>query len=327
MIHALSSAYGRAALWRRRWYARDPARVRHLARPVVSVGNLRVGGTGKTPIAACVAALLRDAGERPAILTRGYGRTVAPPGVTVVSDGRAVLETVERAGDEPLLLARMLPGVPVLVGADRHLSGRMAESRLGATVHVLDDGFQHVELARTVDLLVAAEDDLAQPVVPAGALREPLSAAAAADAVLAPADVVERVARALRVPVSFRVVRTLGSPRMLTSVPAPARSAPVFVVAGIARPERFVVDLISSGWHVAGTMMFRDHHAFTEADLARIEAASRQAGAAIVLTTEKDAVRLEPLALHDLPFAAVPLQIDVEPQSLFRDWLLERIRR
>ena len=133
-----------------------PSRRRRLSQPVVSVGNLRVGGSGKTPIVAHIARLLLERGERPAILTRGYARRCRPDGVTVVSDGTTILAGIESAGDEPLMLARALPGVPVLVGANRYLSGRLAEERFGATVHLLDDGFQHLELARDVDLLLVS---------------------------------------------------------------------------------------------------------------------------------------------------------------------------
>src|SRR5205085_10887183 len=153
--------YGAAAAWRRAWYTAEPRRRRRLDRPVISVGNLRVGGSGKTPIVAYIARLLSAAGERPAILTRGYARRVARDGVTIVSDGTRVVADLDSAGDEPLMLAQGLPAVPVLVGADRYLSGRLAERRLGATVHLLDDGFQHLELAREVDLLLVSEDDLA----------------------------------------------------------------------------------------------------------------------------------------------------------------------
>ena len=110
-----------------------------------------MGGSGKTPIVEYIARLLLAQGERPAVLTRGYGRRVARDGVTVVSDGTRVIADLDEAGDEPLMLARALPGVSVLVGADRYLSGRLAERRLGATVHLLDDGFQHLELARDND--------------------------------------------------------------------------------------------------------------------------------------------------------------------------------
>src|SRR5689334_1177147 len=186
-------------------------------RPVVSVGNLRVGGTGKTPVAEYIAALLVAGGHRPAVLTRGYARRRVRDGVTVVSDGTAVLADLDSAGDEPLMLARALPGTAVLVGADRYLSGVLAERRLGVTVHVMDDGFQHLELARDVDLLLASEDDLADRPLPAGRLRERLDAAAAADAALVTAGydaAAERVGRALKVPTVFRVTRTIAPPRL-----------------------------------------------------------------------------------------------------------------
>jgi tetraacyldisaccharide 4'-kinase len=304
-----------------------------LARPVVSVGNLRVGGTGKTPVAARVAALLRDAGERPAILTRGYARRKSPAGVTVVSDGESVRAAVDTAGDEPLLLARLLPGVPVLVGADRYLSGRFAETHFGASVHVLDDGFQHLELARDVDLLLVSEEDLDDSPLPAGRLREPIAAAEAADALIVAAGydtAADRVARTLNVGTAFRMSRALGVPRRIApprdTVVVPSGSR-VFVAAGIARPERFVADVISAGWDVAGTMTFADHHPFTAADVARIDAAARAARSSLVLTTEKDAVRLEACELGELSIASVPLVVTIDPADGFRDWLLARVRR
>ena len=216
MINTLSAAYGAAAAWRRRWYARDASRRRRRARPVISVGNQRVGGTGKTPIVAYIARMLVECGERPAILTRGYARHVARDGVTVVSDGHQILASLDEAGDEPLMLATSLSRVPVLVSADRHLAGTLAERRLNATIHVLDDGFQHVELERDVDLLLVSEDDLNDRPLPGGRLREGLVAAADADAALVTAGydtAAERIGRGLGVPVVFRVTRAIGAPR------------------------------------------------------------------------------------------------------------------
>lgn len=332
MIRALSTAYGAVASWRRAWYARDGSRRRALARPVVSVGNLRVGGSGKTPVVEYIARLLVAAGERPAILTRGYARRTERDGVTVVSDGSRLLADLDTAGDEPLMLARALPGVPVLVGADRHLSGTLAERRFEATVHVLDDGFQHFELARDVDLLVADEEDAVDQPMPGGRLRERVSAAAAADAALVAAGyaaAAERIGRALGVPRVFRMVRSIGPPRMLAAprdpVVVPTQSR-VFVVTGIARPERFHADVGAAGWEIAGTMTFRDHHRFSLRDLRKITSAARDAHCSIVLTTEKDAVRLTPLPLGELPIAAVPLVTLVEPEEQFRDWLVDRLR-
>jgi len=330
ILSAASSVYGAAASWRRRWHARDSRRQRSLAKPVVSVGNLRAGGTGKTPTVAHLARLLVACGERPAILTRGYGRRVQTAGVTVVSDGTRVLAALDTAGDEPLMLASALTGVPVLVGANRYLSGRVAEDRFGSTLHLLDDGFQHLGLARDVDLLMVSEDDLADRVLPAGYLREPLAAAAAADALLVTAgyeSAAARVGRALGVSTTFLASRTIGAPRVVPSresVVVPFGD-PVFLVAGIARPERFFSDIAAAGWHVAGTLAFRDHHLYSQRDVAQITERAKSVRSAIVLTTEKDAVRLAACDLQGLPIAAVPLELSIEPEASFRDWLLARI--
>ena len=197
------------------------------------------------------------------------------------------------------MLARALPGVAVVVGASRYLAGRVAEQQLGATVHVLDDGFQHLQIARTVDLLLVSEDDLSDLPLPAGRLREPLTAGAVADAVLVSAGyptAVDRIARAIGVPTAFQITRSLGAPRTVgpnsdtVVVPSQAR---VFAVAAIAQPDLFFADITAAGWHLVGSMGFRDHHWFTPRDMVRIRAAAKASAAAIILTTDKDAVRLE----------------------------------
>lgn len=160
---------------------RWPDRQRRLDRPVVSIGNLSVGGTGKTPVVAAVAQWLIARGERPAILSRGYKRIDPQPGVVVVSDGREVRASLAHAGDEPLMLARAVPNAIVCVAEDRHLAGVLAERRLGATVHLLDDGFQHLALARDLDVLVTTMGEIPHGrVLPRGRLREPADAAARA---------------------------------------------------------------------------------------------------------------------------------------------------
>jgi tetraacyldisaccharide 4'-kinase len=331
LIQTLSQAYGAAAAWRRAWYASDASRRHRLERPVISVGNLRVGGSGKTPIVEYIARLLVAQGERPAVLTRGYGRRVARDGVTIVSDGAHVIADLDEAGDEPLMLARALPGVSVLVGADRYLSGRLAERRLGATVHLLDDGFQYLELERDVDLLLVAEEDLQDRPLPAGRLREGLEAATAADAALITAGydtAAERIGRGFGVSPVFRVTRTIGAPRRVAgerdTVVVPSASR-VFVVTGIARPDRFIADVLSVGWDIAGVIEFRDHHRFTARDVKRIAAEAKTTASMIVLTTEKDAVRLAACDLGALPIASVPLVVGVEPADAFQHWLMERI--
>lgn len=306
---------------------------KRLARPVVSVGNLRVGGSGKTPMAAHLARLLAAAGEVPAILSRGYGRTDAEPGVTVVSDGLRLRADLARAGDEPLLLARQLPGVRVLVCEDRYLAGKVAERHLGATVHILDDGFQHFQLARDVDLLIVDLGDVNRPrTLPGGRLREPLSAARAADALLVTGaegpEGVAAVAERLGVERGFAMLReveppveeTLAGPRPLEP------GARVIVVSGIAQPDRFLTEARESTVEVAGHLAFGDHHSYSMADIDRVASVAASVGAAVVLTTEKDYVRLLPLRPWPFRVAVRPMSVHIEPAEPFTTWLLSRCR-
>ncbi|MBF8300592.1 MAG: Tetraacyldisaccharide 4'-kinase [Acidobacteria bacterium] len=336
----LSGVYGRAARFRRAWYGRHPSLTRQLRQPVISVGNLVVGGSGKTPVVAALARLLVSAGERPAILTRGYGRVRAADGVVVVSDGREVLVPTPQSGDEPQMLARALPGVPVLVSPDRYLAGCLAERTFGCSVHLLDDGFQHVQLARDVNLLVMSNVDLDERLLPSGRLREPLEAAAAADALLVSgteADA-EALAGRLGIKTMFQIsarydpLRRLDPPGALLSADSGRR---VVAVAGIARPERFFAALRAEGWDVARAIAFRDHHWFSERDLVVIERAAADTKADLVVTTEKDAMRLLPdvgrafTARREptgaVPWACLPLQVGIEPPLSFAAWITDRL--
>ena len=329
----LSGLYGRAAAFRRGWYDRHPHRKRTLARPVISVGNLVVGGSGKTPLVAMLARALVELGERPSILSRGYGRRSRADDVVVVSDGQHVLEAAQRSGDEPQLLARALPDVPVLVSSERYLAGRLAEGRFEPTVHLLDDGFQHVRLARDVDLLVVSRADLDERVLPAGRLREDLAAAGVADAVLVPGDEadVHAVAAALACDTVFGLashfepLRFPGA-REAISVGEGRRAV---AIAGIARPQRFFDALRAEGVDVVREIAFRDHHWFRAADWRAVATAVHETGADLVVTTEKDAVRIEtePLALNlGVPLVVLPMTMTVEPSNTFRDWLVARLR-
>lgn len=327
----ISRLYAAAAGARRRRSRRRGGQ-RRLRRPVISVGNLTVGGAGKTPVVRYLAALLRHAGEYPAVLSRGYGRRAHVDGVVVVRDATGIRADLARAGDEPLMLARALPGCAVLACPDRHLAGVLAESRLGCTVHLLDDGFQHVALARDLDVLLVTARDLQHgEVLPAGRLREDRSTAALADVWLSGADELEAVAAlALRSGVSrvFGVKRTLEPPLLVEPHGAAVgvdRSAPVLLVSGIAGPSRFEAEVCEAGWTVTDHLVFADHHRFDARDVRTIASRARARGVSLVLTTEKDAVRLLPL--RPLPFAAawVPLTVQIEPEPEFRSWLLHRI--
>jgi tetraacyldisaccharide 4'-kinase len=311
------------ATLRRSWYAKRPHAQRCLDRPVISVGNLVVGGSGKTPVVASIAKLLLERGHRPSILSRGYARRQDSDGVVVVSDGTRVIAPVEATGDEPQMLARALPGVPVLVCADRYLAGRLAETHFDATVHLLDDGFQHVQLARSVDLLIVAPSDLVDRVLPSGRLREPIDAARAADAVLVPGskDEATRVSEALRVRPVFQLVNRYEAVRALAPNGAAARELRAIAVAGIARPERFFAAVREQGVHVAHEMAFPDHHWFTAKDLESIDRRAARANANVVITTEKDAMRIGARP----GWYALPLHVAIEPAAEFAEWLTTRL--
>jgi tetraacyldisaccharide 4'-kinase len=316
--------------WRRRWFA-TPERQARLARPVISVGNISMGGRGKSPLVGHIARLLVARGERPAILSRGYGRRTAGPGVVVVSDGRHLLADLDRSGDEPMMLAREAPGACVLVCADRHLAGALAERRLGATVHLLDDGFQHVTLGRDADIVVVTADDLRGRPVPAGRLREPAAALEAADAFVIDDRATDHDADASLPglppgrPV-FRMHRHAGVVVPLDPDAAwPPAGKTAVVVAGIVRPERLAASAAEAGWSVCETIGYGDHHRYTPRDLDRIARAVTSAGADGVLTTAKDAARLMPFRPLPVPFGVVPLTVTIEPAAAFEAWLADRM--
>lgn len=322
----LGAIYGGVARFRRSWYDRRPASRIRLPRPVISVGNLVTGGSGKTPVVAAVAAVLCRLGQRPAILSRGYGRSRLAPGIVVVTDGTGPLVPVEQSGDEPQMLARDIRGVPIVVAADRARAGQVAIDRFDSTVLILDDGFQHLRLERTIDLLVLSSADLAEKLLPSGRLREPVSAASAADAVLAygSAADAEQLARRVGVAHSFCVTpRYLPLLALHGVLPADKR---VVAVAGIARPQRFFDALRKQGYDVAREFPFPDHHWFTTADVREIEAKVRELGASAVVTTAKDAMRLERYRSGlTSPWAILPLSVFVEPSAEFEAWLVSRL--
>jgi tetraacyldisaccharide 4'-kinase len=290
----------------------------------ISVGNIAMGGRGKTPLVALIARLLVAAGERPAILSRGYGRRRREDGVTIVSDGTHMLADIDRAGDEPLLLARSVPGAAVLVCEQRAVAASLATAQFGSTICVLDDGFQHRSMKRDVDIVAVAPEDFDGKRMPFGRLRESPSALGRADAVIV--DGALEGARGSTENI-FTMTRHLGEPVSLDPDDrVPARGTSVVAVAGIARPERFSRALEQAGWRVASLLAFRDHHRYSQADVRRIEQAVQDEGAVGVLTTEKDAMRLRLWRPFAVPVAAVPLTVRVEPAAGFENWLLGRVK-
>jgi len=285
-----------------------------------------MGGRGKTPLVALVAKLLLAAGERPAILSRGYGRRIREDGVVVVSDGVHLSADLDRSGDEPLMLAHTVPGAAVLVCEQRAIAAALADRVIGATVHILDDGFQHRSMRRDLDIVVIAPEDLKDRRVPFGRLRESPRALRAADAIVIDGRREDVDLGASSCP-TFVMTRHLGEPAAIEpSHAAPARGAKVVAVAGIAGPERFQRALEAAGWSVARLLPFRDHHRYVPADLRAFDQAVRETGAECVLTTEKDAVRLRPLRPLSVPVFAVPLTVALDPSAAFETWLRDRLR-
>jgi tetraacyldisaccharide 4'-kinase len=306
--------------------------------PVISVGNLVVGGAGKTPVALEVVRRLRERGRRVAVLSRGYG--ARRRGRRIVSDGGGVLLPASEAGDEPLLFAQRLPGTLVLCGPRRATLGDWAVGELGADALVLDDGFQHRGLIRDLDIVVL---DATAPfgngrLLPRGPNREPPSALGRAHlAWLSRADLANPEGLAS---LRERVRDATGRP------PVESRHAPVDVLDGVlgrsyglgalagkrtlllcalARPEGFRATLSGLGAIVGAERVYRDHHPFRESEVREVLRAAVDAGCEVIATTEKDAVRLPPEVAGDPRLRVVRIAIDILKGSQVLDGLLDRV--
>jgi tetraacyldisaccharide 4'-kinase len=324
-MNPMTGLYSAVSALRNTLYDRGVLSSRRLEQPVVSVGNLSVGGAGKTPFVIALGELLQARGIRFDVLTRGYGRKTR--GVLVVDpDGNAA-----NFGDEPLLIARRL-GVPVIVGESRYAAGRVAEQKFQSQLHILDDGFQHRSLARDFDIVLLTERDFDDRLLPSGRLREPLSALQRADAIVLPAglavghptsrrDAACRVSLgALQQKPIWRIEREL----VLPNLP----SAPI-VFCGIARPEQFFAQVRAARITPAAEVVFRDHHAYDRSDVERLLAMRGELGSGGFLTTEKDAVNLGSLLLlqADLkPFAVAKLNLTIDRPNDVVDAILTGIR-
>lgn len=325
----------RHAAYRQGWF-----HTRRLERPVISVGNLSVGGTGKTPLVAFLARTLLKLGWKPGILTRGYGRRgraliVLPPAISGTArevDPRAV-------GDEPALLARALPEVPIVVCADRYRGGRLAEEELNVNVHILDDGFQHLALARDVDLVVL---DATQPLsdgalLPAGRLREPVTALQRADVVVFsrtdlgdPERLMGCVAQINPRARMFRSTTKLCGLREFasgeTSAPDAWRGESVQAFCGLGNPQAFFADLRRWGITAASEEIFPDHHLYTQTELDRLSEKAHQSGATALVTTEKDALNFPPQWKPDMPLLVCTIQAEVVEAGDFEAAIVARLR-
>ncbi len=328
----VSWLYGACMRLRRVFYNQGVFPSHRLPCLVISVGNLCLGGTGKTPMALHLAKLLHDIGYKTVLLSRGYKGLCERKGA-VVSDGRTILCDARHAGDEPLLMAKLLQGVPVVVGKDRVATGKTALRRFQPDVLVLDDGFQHQRLHRDLNLLLL---DCRNPfgnsfVLPRGPLREPISALSSADAVIMtrcdnvePSNEFDLLKMVSPRPVFrashksvLRAVLPAGQPAVATILvrpgpghPDPLKGRRVFAFSGLAHNEAFWGALPKFGAQVDGTLGFKDHHPYDVADVSRIARAAQLAGSDFLVTTDKDYVRLPPEVSFPLALIVMGISID-----------------
>ena len=305
--------YGAVVAARRRLYEAGILRSERVGAPVVSIGNLTWGGTGKTPFLAFLAGRFEATGRRVGIVSRGYRRRSS--GVVVVSDGASILASPDAAGDEPYLLASRFPRAVVVV-AEKRAEGAREAIRLGAEILLLDDAFQHLSIERDLDVvLVDADDPWGGGLPPGGRGRERPAALSRADLVVvtraskgvsSAAD--REVPRWTRAPVFHCRLRFAGwfsggAPAVL---PAGARA---FAFCAVGNPQSFRATLSEAGVAPADFAVFRDHHAYTERDLRSLEERAERAGASVLLTTEKDAVKLA--GKTALPLVAARIEAEI----------------
>ena len=307
-MNPLASLFGLSVRVRNALYDRSILRGQKLAGPVVSVGNLSVGGSGKTPFVILLGDLLKTRGVKFDVLSRGYGRQTK--GVALVEPGGWARDF----GDEPLLIARRL-GVPVVVGEDRYQAGVFAERKFGAQLHLLDDGFQHRALTRDFDIVLVTPEDARDHLLPAGRLREPLASLVRADAVVLTSGASPE-AFPLNGKLVWRVRRGI--------LPKDIPQRPI-VFCGIARPQNFVLQLRTAGIEPAAEAFYRDHHAYAESDIRDLLRLREQSQAGGFVTTEKDAINLGPYLSGLTPLSVVPVKMDLVDAANAVDTILRAV--
>jgi tetraacyldisaccharide 4'-kinase len=288
-LNPLSSIYGAVAAARNYLYDGSRLPIRRLRGPVVSVGNLSTGGSGKTPFVMLLGGQLKECGIPFDILSRGYRRR--SKGVRMVEPTGSAIEF----GDEPLLLARRLE-VPVLVGENRFLAGLAAEKQFGPQLHILDDGFQHRALARDFDIVLLSNDDPHDHLLPSGRLREPLASLQRADALVVTNDA--RPAVSLSRQLLWFVHRGIRVEH--------ATHRPI-AFCGIARSQNFFRGLRENGVQPVAEIAFRDHHRYSGNDIRDLLALRAKHSSTAFLTTEKDLVNLGVHSVELAPLHAIPV--------------------
>lgn len=328
ILSLLALCYGFLVRFRIVLYTAGIFQRRKLPQWVISVGNITLGGTGKTPAVIHIAGLLRNHHRYPAVVSRGYRRKNESE-IVIVSDGTVVSADASRGGDEPGLIGARLPGVPVVVGKDRYRAARLAVQVFGADTIVLDDGFQHVRLRRDLNIvLLDAGDPFGNgKLFPAGILREPLAVLKRAHLVLitrvdSAMMSIEDLKAAIGRHSRARIFTSRHEPIELVetktgeTLPLSAlRNTAALGFAGIARPATFTALLKSLGVAVKTEMVYPDHYFYSKRDLVEIFQKAGDVGAAMIITTEKDAARLKALQPDGIWALRIELKVDQE-----HDW-------
>ncbi len=307
-MNPLSAIYSAAMRARNGLYRRGVFKAERLSGSVISVGNISVGGSGKTPFVILLGELLQQRGISFDVLSRGYGRQSR--GVLAVDPNGSPRDF----GDEPVLIAQRL-GCPVIVGENRYQAGLFAERKVGPHLHILDDGFQHRSLARDFDIVLLSPEDAHDRLLPAGRLREPRSSLRRADAIVLAA---ESTYPELKIdgPCLWHLRRNV------SVAEAPPR--PV-AFCGIARPQQFIDQLRTAGIQPAATKFFRDHFSYTEKDVRDLTALRQHHDAGGFITTDKDAINLGPLLPSLAPFAVARVVMELLDPAHALDTILRVI--
>jgi tetraacyldisaccharide 4'-kinase len=323
LLPPLSALYGAVTRTRLSLYRRGTFHTTKLDRPVISVGNMTAGGTGKTPLVEWICKTVADRGKNVCILTRGYGRENAQRQV-VVSDGQTILATPAEAGDEPYLLAtKLLGSAAVISNIDRASAGRHAIENLGTDCFVLDDGFQHLRLARDLNIVTI---DATNPwgggqLLPYGRLREPLSGLSRADCVvLTRCDQAESLVR-----LREQIRGLIGSRPVFESTMTPVKNllptGPVAAFCAVGNPHSFFTQLRKAGYNLVLEKTFTDHHSYTQPDIDHLLNEATHASATFLITTSKDAVKLRSLSFT-LPWHVFEIEISIQNEDDFRQQIL-----
>ncbi len=326
LLRPLSCLYETGVKARLGLYRAGLLKSKSLPCSVISVGNITAGGTGKTPVTMYIARYLKDMGAKVVILSRGYGGSLK--GIGVVSDGKDVLLGPAEAGDEPVLMARRLGDVPVVVGADRFSAGQLAVERFSPDVIILDDGFQHIRLHRDLNILLVdgARELGTAKLLPAGPLREPLTALRRAHMVLVKGgrlkDRDKELMRQYDIIESGFAFKARGLTALTTGEALALKALkgkPLLAVAAIAEPDSFFTTLKDVGLKVAGTMAYRDHHPYVADDIKALQIKMKESGAAALITTAKDGVKLAGLLQGaSLPSYALDIAVEMKDKAAFK---------